>query len=500
MDNLPENFRQILREEQIEEAARHVKRCQSSLQEEKKFDKTLLDRVKDACVKLSCLLTNDAVLRHKPFLTKLAEDVKYQPAEFAAIVMPVLAVYQSAVDLICIHAIFDSTTKWTCLEDLEKLCDKATNKKYRKALESVEKMREDLAIIRSNDLVFLENAAFPDHVLYVGKSVNEGIFHKPVARADPKLAQGIVTLTLPDSENSVPNDFSEAHLKEGESSAEIKYGDRVAVSCPAYRYKVQDATTENATAQGILAYAKVGYRGGLFHYTFRFGDPNGQYVGKLKSDSGGIPLFTVVKCGYIYRYPGSRFFSDDKNKCFFAEKAEGAIDSGRGQAAMLWEMQPTEEGKAEGTPIRDGDRVFIRCYQRSAGENCYLTFKPSTDPSDKTFSELVTSSIKQEYRLRLVRLIPEEDMQREMYGSEENFKGFEEAINELGNLFVQEDKPEATAIVRVMERHTPALQTVRYYEKYRKLAIASTFVPGFGLPALVARASTDKPEDSNALL
>ena len=493
MDNLPENFRQILREEQIEEAAMHVKTCQSSLQEEKKFDKTLLGKVKEACVKLSCLLTNDAVLRRKPFLTKLAEDVKYQPAEFAARVMPVLAVYQSAVDLICIHAIFDTTTKWTCLEDLEKLCDTATNKKYRKALESVEKMREDLAIIRSNDFVFLENAAFPDHVLYVGKCVDDGIFHKPVPRAGPKLAQGIVALTL---ENSVPNDFSEAHLKEGESSAEIKYGDRVAVSCPAYRYKVQDATTENADAQGVLAYVKIGYTGGLFHYTFRFGDPNGQYVGKLKSDSGGIPLFTVMKCGYIYRYPGN-WFSIGKNKCFFAEKAEGAIDSGSGQAAMLWEMQPTKEGKAEGTPIRDGDSVFIRCYQRSAGEDCYLTFKPSTDPSEKT---LVTSSIKQEYRLRLVRLIPEEDMQREMYGSEENFKGFEKAINELGNLFVQENNPEATAIVRVMERHTPALQTVRFYEKYRKLAIASAFVPGFGLPALAARAAADQPEDSNALL
>ena len=241
MNDLPNKVRKLFRQQMIEDAAIAVQTCQRSLQLEKKFDKALLAGVKIACVSLSRLFTNDTVIPGKHFLTELAEDVKYQPAEFATRVFSVLAIYQSAVDLVRINAILDPCSNWTCLKDLEKLCE-TTEKEtlgfpYFEVLKSVEEMREELTFLRSNDLVFLENEEFPHHVIYVGTGVNDGIFHKRLT--GPKLAQGIVTLTLA---GSVPDDFSEAQLKEGQSSVQIKYGDEVAVSCPAYRYPFRVAS------------------------------------------------------------------------------------------------------------------------------------------------------------------------------------------------------------------------------------------------------------------
>ena len=185
-------------------------------------------------------------------------------------------------------------------------------------------------------------------------------------------------------------------------------------------------------------------------YTFRFGDPTGQHLGELKFDSAEI-----VKCGYVYRYPRG----EDKNKCFFAPTAADATKHGRGKAAMLWKMQPTGTREGKDMRIRDGDSVFIQCYQTSTGDDCYLTFK---SPVRSAAAHLVTSSIKQKYRIRLVRLLADEDVQRELYGSEVNYKEFDKAMKEFGELFVQKVKPSNSEISSVMKKHATALRTMRY--------------------------------------
>jgi hypothetical protein len=456
VDKLPDKIRQIFREQVIEEAATAVQACRSSLQRDKEFDKNLLADVKRACARLSRLLTDQMVLSGKRFLTELAEDVKYEPAQFAVRVYLVLSIYQQAVDLIRIDAILDPTSKWISLKDLKEICDKATEEEqlgvpYRDVFESVKEAKNDLYILRNNDLVLLENEALPDHVMYVGKNVNDGIFHKPLI--GPKLAQGMLTVSLGES---IPDDFSEARLKEEQSSAQIKYGDQLALSCPAYRYQAQDVTNNPLKAvAGWLGFRKTKFG---HWYSFRFGDPSGQYVGKLKSQNAEL-----LKCGYVYHYPDTHH--RQKNKCFFAGTASDATKHGKGKAAMLWEMEPagTVREKEKGKAIRDGDSVFIGSHQKSAKENRYLTFQTDNEPLKAAL--VFTSSSQQKYRIRLVRLLSEEEKKKSLYGSEEDFTKFDKAMTELEDLFVQNLAPSGEEIARAIQEQESVLQVVSYPDK-----------------------------------
>ena len=124
---------------------------------------------------------------------------------------------------------------------------------------------------------------------------------------------------------------------------------------------------------------------------------------------------------YIYRYAGNAFGAN-AGYCCYTETKSDAKYQGNGMAAMRWKLE-SATGKQAKEKIKDGDRVYLRCYQHSAGSDCYLTCG-----SD---GYVTTSSSKQVYRMRSTRLMSEEEAQVLMYGSVEKYKEVEKTMEEM---------------------------------------------------------------------
>ena len=433
----------------METAADAVKQCQRNFRSGT-FRSHDVERVDDACTTLGRLLMGESVHPDKSYVAALAETAGYKATEFEASTCSVLSIFKRACDLSSVGKILSSNWRspptW---EDIQRIYEETRERvEYDKVVKAVEEKREDLSILRSCDVVFLENENGPNFALCNTVSYEfyqSGPYGPRIPNERVTLGQGVFALVHEDS--SMPDDFGKIQHKEGVTSERLKYGDRFAVVFPSYSLSLRSIPQDRIAFQG----------NNIMIRSILVSDLRGKYARGL-GDSPR-PLY-VGKYGYLYRKPGSSgwrswFSSGGKNDCAFAETAEEASSNGGGKRGMLWKLYSAENPDKDGF-VRDGSKVYIQCTKDTAGADSYLTFK-----SDR----ITTSSAKQSYRLRIERLMSDEEIQKALYGTVVKAKEFKKSMDDLGVLFEEETRPSYEKIRSLMDRLFNTLNAIDVLEK-----------------------------------